>query len=55
MEQITDAYYMHGESVCKDFILKNLGEYHDLYVKSNTLFLTDVFENSSKTCLKSVN
>ena len=30
MEEITDAYYMHGESVCNDFILKNLGEYHDL-------------------------
>ena len=24
---------------------KNLGEYHDLYVQSGTLLLTDAFEN----------
>ena len=30
--------------VCKDFEIKNLGEYHDLYIKNYTLFLTDVFE-----------
>ena len=55
MEEITDADYMHGESVCKDFVLKNLGKYHDLYLKIDTLLLTDVFENSSKMCLKSIN
>ena len=26
------------QKVCKDFELKNLGEYHDIYVQSNTLF-----------------
>ena len=31
---------------------KKLGEYHDLYLKSGTLLLTDVFENFSKMCLK---
>ena len=30
--------------VCKDFQTKNLGEHHDLRVKSNTLLLADVFE-----------
>ena len=38
--------------VCKDFEIKSLGEYHDLYLKSNTLLLTDVFENFRKICLK---
>ena len=33
MEEITDAYYMHGKRVCKDFEIKKLGEYHDLYLK----------------------
>ena len=35
MEDITDADYTHGERVCKDFEIKDLGEYHDLYVQSN--------------------
>ena len=45
MEDITDANYVHAKEVCKDFEIKNLGEYHDLYVQSNTLLLADVFEN----------
>ena len=45
MEDITDADYIHAKRVCKDFEIKNLGEYHDLQHKSNTLLLADVFEN----------
>ena len=45
MEDITDADYAHAKRVCKDFEIKNLGEYHDLYVQSNTLLSADVFEN----------
>ena len=37
--------------IFKDFEIKNLGEYHDLYLKSDTLLLADVFENFSKMCL----
>ena len=43
MEDITDAGYAHAKRVCKDFEIKNLGEYHDLYVQSDTLLLADVF------------
>ena len=32
------------KKVCKDFEINDLGEYHDLYVQGNTLFLPDVFE-----------
>ena len=43
---------MHAKRVCKDFEIKNLGEYHDLYLQSDVFFLTDVFENFRKMCLK---
>ena len=42
MEDITDADYAHAKRVSKDFEIKHLGEYHDLYVQSDTLLLADV-------------
>ena len=45
VEDITDADYAHAKRVCKDFEIKKLGEYHDLYVQSDTLLLADVFDN----------
>ena len=52
MEEITNADYIHGKRVCKDFEIKDLGEYHDLYLKSDTLLLADVFESFREMCLK---
>ena len=52
MEDIIDAYYVLAKRVCKDFEMKNLGEYHDLYAQSNTLLLADVFENFRNMCLE---
>ena len=52
MEDITDADYKHAKRVCKDFEIKNLLEYYDLYVQSNILLLADVFENFRNVCLK---
>ena len=52
MENIEDIDYRHGNNVFKRFKLKNLGEYHDLYMQSDTLLLADVFENFRNTCLK---
>ena len=45
MKDITDADYTHTKRVCKDFEIKNLGEYHDLNVQSNTSLFADIFEN----------
>ena len=36
MEDIAGAIYMHTNRVCKDFEVKKLGKYHDLYLKSDT-------------------
>ena len=52
MENIEDIDYRNGNNVFKRFKLKYLGEYHDLYVQSDTLLLGDVFENFRNTCFK---
>ena len=45
LEDITDKDYVHAQEVFKELKLKNLGDYHDLYVQSDTLLLAYVFEN----------
>ena len=52
MEDTTDSDYAQANTVCKNFKIKNLGEYHDFYVQSNTLLFADVFENFRNMCLK---
>ena len=42
MEDISDIGYRHANNVFKRFKLENLGDYHDLYVKSDTLLLAEV-------------
>ena len=51
-EDITDEDYVHPKKVWKVFKIKNLGEYHDLYVQSDTLLLADVFENFRDKCIE---
>ena len=52
IEDIDDIDYRHGNNVFKRFKLENFGDYHDLYVKSDTLLLADVFENFRDMCIK---
>ena len=49
MEGIGDIDYRH---VFKGFKLENFGDYHDLYVQSDTLLLADVFNNFRDMCIK---
>ena len=52
MENIRDMDYRHANKIFKEFKLKNLDDYHDLYVQSNTLLLVDVFENFRNKCIE---
>ena len=53
MEDVTDADYAHTKRLCKEMTIEmtNLGEYHDLYIQSDTLLLADVFENFRNMCI----
>ena len=52
LEDISDEDYAHAQKVWGAFEIRNCGEYHDLYVQSDTLLLSDVFESSRNKCLE---
>ena len=51
-EDITDEDHAHAQKVWVVFKIKNLGEYHDICVQSDTLLLIDVCKNFRKLCMK---
>ena len=52
MRDISKYFYEHAQKVWRAFNLKNLGEYHDLYLKTNVILLANVFEAFRDTCLE---
>ena len=54
-EDISDEDYHHSIRVWNKFNCKTIRDHHNLYLKSDVLLLSDVFENFRATCLKHYN
>ena len=52
LEDISDKDYLHAQKVWDVFEIRNLGEYHDLYVQTDTLLLADVYDKFRDKCIE---
>ena len=51
MDGVSDKDYEHACKVWKDFGIKNMGEYHDLYLLTDVILLANVFELFRDVCM----
>ena len=52
MSSISEKDYQHAQRVWKEFGIHNLGDYHDLYLRTDVVLLAIVLEAFRDTCLK---
>ena len=52
MSSISKDDYEHVQRVWKVFGIRDLGDYHDLYLRTDVVLLANVFEAFRDTCLK---
>ena len=52
MSDIRDENYEHAQQIWKGFDMKNFGECHDLYLKTDVILLSNMSETFKNTCLK---
>ena len=50
-KDISDEDYTHAQKIWKEFEMKTMKDYHDLYLELDVLLLADVFENFREVCL----
>ena len=55
MEDITNTDYMHAKRVCKDFKIKKIGDYHDLYLVSENNYFWLTFLKTLEKCVSKLN
>ena len=51
MSGISSEDYEHAQNVLTKFGIKNMGDYHDLYLKPDVVLLANVFELFRKVCI----
>ena len=52
MSSISEDDYQHAQRVWEEFGIHNLGDYHDLYLRTDVVLLANVYEAFRDTCLK---
>ena len=52
MSGVSDTDYEHACSVWREFRIKNIGEYHDLYLRTDVILLAIIFESFRRVCLE---
>jgi len=51
-EGVSDEEYAHAQKVWKEFAIKDLGDYTDLYLKTDVMLLAVVWDNFRKLCIR---
>ena len=52
MSSINEEDYQHAQRVWKEFGIHNLGDYHDLYLRTDVVLLANIYEAFRDTCLR---
>ena len=52
MSEVSKSDYQHAQRVWEEFGVRNIGDYHDLYLRTDMVLLANVFEAFRDTCLR---